>query len=142
MYCLCGWLVSNNTKSLSLAVFDNNYLSNRYSVNQRLLEDLFQAFVWLVMISWCYIIFCTTSHRMGGMVLQTTWCGPKCLWTRCYVSIGPRSCMESSLTKIIITWATGHRFRPMTSRFEAWIEENVVVNWPSRFTELLHPEAP
>ena len=31
-------------KSLSLTVFYKNYPSNRY-VNQRLLEDLFQAFV-------------------------------------------------------------------------------------------------
>ena len=128
MYCLCGWLVSNNTKSLSLAIFDNNYLSNRYSVNQRLLEDLFQAFEWIIMISRCYIIFCTTSHSMGGMVLQATWCGPKCLWTRCYISIGPRSCVQKCIIKISITWATGHHFRPITSWFEARNEKNIVVN--------------
>ena len=114
-------------KSLSLTVFYKNYPSNRY-VNKRLLEDLFQEFLWINMISWCYIIFCTTSHSMGGMVMQATWCGPKCLWTRCYVSIGPRSCVQRSIIKISITWAIGHRSRPITCWFEAWNEKNIAVN--------------
>ena len=35
-----------------------------------------------------------------------------------------------------ITWATGLRFRPVTSQFDVWNKEHVVVNCRLRFMEL------
>ena len=140
--CIAGWSISNNTDCLSLAVYGNNYSSNPYSVNQRLLEDLFLAFVWINTFNLCFLVFSTTSPSKGGIITPATQCGTMCLWLSHYVSIDPRSYVERSLTKISRTWATGHRFRSMTSRFEACNMQNVMVNWCSRFTELSGPETP
>nr|GEZ51534.1 hypothetical protein [Tanacetum cinerariifolium] len=43
-----------------------------------------------------------------------------------FVSEGPRSCQEKSFTKSGITWPPRLHFRPKTSRFKAWNEENIV----------------
>ncbi|PWA66820.1 reverse transcriptase domain-containing protein [Artemisia annua] len=58
--------------------------------------------------------------------------GPFCLWTQ--------DCEKRGFTKSSVTWTMGLRFRPMTSRFEAWNEENIVVNTLDRFTELSDPK--
>ena len=142
MYCHCVWSISSNTKSLSLTVFGNNYPSNPYFVNQRLLDDLFLAFMWINTFKLCFLIFSTTSRSKGCIIMPGKWCGTMCLRMSHYVYIGLRSYVEKSHTKISITWTTRHCSRPMTSRFEAWNKENVMSNWPSWFIELLGLETP